>query len=175
MQEYIDIDEHAQTPLEQLAEVMADFPTHANCEQLTIILARRLAAVEAAQDFTANTLGELVAHEHLEVENRLAAVEETQAADTLTINGLVEDVESQEMDGERQARLENRVAVIEKQPVNIVCHKTTALETKALLDSMQRQLDLVEARLAQYAMRLAESDVNLQDCMDRIVAMEKAH
>jgi hypothetical protein len=175
MQEYIYADDHADRPLDQLAKVMGNFQTHANCQQLTIILARRLAAVEAAQDFTANTLGELVAHEHLEVENRLAAVEATQAADTLTINGLVEDVESKEMDGERQARLENRVAVIEKQLVNIACHRATAADTKALLDSMQLQCDQTEARLARYAMRLAESDVNLQDCMDRIVAMEKAH
>jgi hypothetical protein len=142
VQDYIDIDEHAESSLYDLAEVMADFPTHANCEQLTIILARRLAAVEEAQDFTANRLGELVAHEHMEAENRLAAVEEAQ--DT-----------------------------IGKQLVNLACHKQTALDTKALLDSMQRQLDQTEARLARYAMRLAESDVNLQDCMDRIVAMEK--
>ena len=59
------------------------------------------------------------------------------------------------------------------QLVNVACNKQTALDTKALLDSMQHQLDMHEERLAQYAMRLADSDVNLQDCMDRIVAMEK--
>jgi chromosome segregation ATPase len=104
---------------------------------------------------------------------RVAAVEATQADDKRILNGLVEDVESQEMDGERQARLENRVAVLEKQLVNIAYHRTTAADRKALLDSMQHQLDQTEARLAQYARRLADSDVNLQDCMDRIVAMEK--
>jgi hypothetical protein len=115
MQEYIDSDEHILSPLDDLAEVMADFPTHANSEQLTIILARRLAAVEGAQ------------------------------------------------------------ATIGKQLVNIVCHKATARDTKAILDSMRIQLDAVEARLARYAMRLAESDVNLQDCMDRISAMDVQH
>ena len=106
---------------------------------------------------------------------RVAAVEATQADDKRILNGLVEDVESQEMDGERQARLENRVAVLEKQLVNIACNKQTALDTKALLDSMQHQLDMHEERLAQYAMRLADSDVNLQDVMDRIVALDTQH
>lgn len=75
MQDYIERDEHATSELDQLAEVMADFSNHRNCEQLTIILARRLAAVEAAQDFTANRLGEQESHEHMEVENRLTELE----------------------------------------------------------------------------------------------------
>jgi len=106
---------------------------------------------------------------------RVAAVEATQADDKRILNGLVEDVESQEMDGERQARLENRVAVLEKQLVNIACHKQTALDTKATLAAMQRQLSATEARLARYAVRLAESDVNLQDVIDRIGALETQH
>jgi len=42
------------------------------------VLTERLVAVEEAQDFTANRLGELDVHEHMEVENRLTAVEEAQ-------------------------------------------------------------------------------------------------
>jgi hypothetical protein len=106
---------------------------------------------------------------------RVAAVEATQADDKRILNGLVEDVESQEMDGERQARLENRVAVLEKQLVNIACNKQTALDTQTMLAAMQHQLDMHEERLAQYAMRLADSDVNLQDVMDRIVALDTQH
>jgi len=115
-----------------------------NMEVREEAMLRRLAAVEEAQDFTANRLGELVAHEHMEAEDRLAGVEKAQAAMAMQL-------------------------------VNVACHRQTALDTKALLDSMRRRLDATEARLARYAMRLAESAVNLQDCMDRIVAMEKMH
>jgi len=75
----------------------------------------------------------------------------------------------------RLAAVEAAQDTIGKQLVNLACHKQTALDTKALLDSMQHQLDMHEERLAQYAMRLADSDVNLQDVMDRIVALDTQH
>ena len=113
-------------------------------EQLGEAILKRLEALEEAQEFTANRLGELVVHEHLEVENRLTAVEAVQ-----------------EEHG-RQALLA-KLEVIEN----------LARGVMAAVEVLTKRLEAAEAKLQRLDFFATNLNVNLEEATARVIALEK--